>query len=210
MNDAAQTPSDSDAAHPPMELLEGDAVSVPPASPSWILKLVRGAVYGILLVAATGLLAVSAVPELASYVTLGSAGDGQTCSMSGCTVLDQQSVAATAGDQDSSKASCCSTAKSTLLDEVINVSAETPSGCCPSHGAASLTAATAGDAACTVAASSCCEKSDACSSCQSVAASDAPIDAGSLIAAAASDQSSDQQSDEDRDVLQPDQDEVKE
>jgi len=50
---------------PTMELLEG----AEQAAPSLMRRLVRGSLYGVLLLSATTLLAISAVPELANYAT---------------------------------------------------------------------------------------------------------------------------------------------
>lgn len=61
---AAETPQDQ----PTMELLEG-AEAAPAGRSSLVGRVVRGSMYGVVLLSATALLAISAVPELASYVS---------------------------------------------------------------------------------------------------------------------------------------------
>ena len=53
---------------PAMELLDGTQESAPVKRPMFV-RLVRGGLYGVLLLSASALLAISAVPELSNYVT---------------------------------------------------------------------------------------------------------------------------------------------
>lgn len=61
---ADETPQDQ----PTMELLEG-AEAAPAGRSSLAARVVRGSLYGVVLLSATALLAISAVPELANYVS---------------------------------------------------------------------------------------------------------------------------------------------
>jgi hypothetical protein len=61
---AAEAPQDQ----PTMELLEG-AEAAPAARSSLAARVVRGSLYGVLLLSGSALLAISAVPELANYVS---------------------------------------------------------------------------------------------------------------------------------------------
>ena len=53
---------------PAMELLDG-ALESAPVKRSMFVRLVRGGLYGVLLLSASALLAISAVPELSNYVS---------------------------------------------------------------------------------------------------------------------------------------------
>ncbi len=79
------------AEQPAMELIGGDATDAAPAGGSPLSHLVRGTIYGTVILGATALLAVIAVPELARYASfLPGSSNGASCSMSGssCTALD--------------------------------------------------------------------------------------------------------------------------
>ncbi len=98
----AGTPEDQ----PTMELLEG-AESAAPSQRSIPGRLLRGSLYGVLLLSASALLAISAVPELANYATF---------------IPDTK-----AGYQCSSQSGSCS---------AMNVAALQGSPCCPNSEAA--------------------------------------------------------------------------
>ncbi len=61
-------PTGAPEGQPTMELLDG-AEQAPPAQRPVLGRLVRGGLYSVLLLSASALLAISAVPELANYAT---------------------------------------------------------------------------------------------------------------------------------------------
>ncbi|MGD9855994.1 MAG: hypothetical protein AB7U20_13700 [Planctomycetaceae bacterium] len=75
---------------PTMELLDG-AQAAPPVCCSLVSRIVRGTLYGVLLLTATSLLAISSVPELTNYLSFlpGDKTQG-TCHLSSgsCATLD--------------------------------------------------------------------------------------------------------------------------
>ncbi len=77
---------------PAMELMGGDATDATPATSSLLSRVVRGTVYGTMILAGTALLAVSAVPDLARYAAFIPDGtkSTSTCSASrgGCSALN--------------------------------------------------------------------------------------------------------------------------
>ena len=153
---------------PTMELLEGDATQAPAAGSSRLIKIARGAMYGMLLLAATALLAVSAVPELARYASFVPEQDGGACHAATaggihCTTLDQVSV----------DSPCCVSKlmASFNCDAIAN-------------GDGSSGAAAKEESLVAAAEASGCSASGGCPFSDAVAEDDQPIDAGALLAAA--------------------------
>lgn len=198
-----QRPSDDPTApEPAMELLDGDATAASPAGPSWMMKLARGTLYGVVLLGATALLAVSAVPELANYASFVPDRKGESCAASlgsACTTIDQ--VSFESAEAASALPTCCPLSEAPDAEGVLATSESGTKSCCSTLSRASLlTAAQAPPA--------CCESAESCSLTGEVAVLDEPIDAGSLLATA--EQPADQQSGEDGAELAPDDHEVEE
>lgn len=177
-------PSDENTpAEPGMELLGGDATAASTAGPSLMMKVVRGALFSVVLLTASALLAVSAVPELGRYVAFGSAGDGASCPLSGsaCTTLDKVSFdspccATKAAAANSEGDGCCPSSAAACTEAVAAKDEAAGGSCCATLSRAALLKASAGKSACCESDEKCCATADA------VAASDEPIDAGSLLA----------------------------
>lgn len=182
-------PQDPATSEPAMELLDGEASATTAHGPSWFFKLARGTAYGVVILGATALLAVSAVPELARYATF-LPEQGASCNAAtggSCTTLDKVSFdspccsnAAMAVATVEESSSCCPFSSADNAEAVL-ASAEGVSSCCTkaSESVVALTSADAPAACCLSGAS--CSAGDGCP--QAVAA-DEPIDAGSLFAAA--------------------------
>jgi hypothetical protein len=186
-----QLPSDDDSpVEPTMELLGGDATAARTAGPSLFLKLARGTLFGVVLLTASALLAVSAVPQLGRYLTLGGDASGASCAAGGaaCTTLDKvnfdapccatQSVAA------STEASgCCLDATAVDADGLL-ASEGAAGSCCATLSRAALLKASADAPACCSESSvaACASSGGTCPAAQQIAAGDEPIDASSLLA----------------------------
>lgn len=129
----------ADAAdQPTMELLDG-AEAPTPVKPSFAGRLVKGSLYGILLLSATTLLAISAVPELALLVPENRPeGTCHLSSGSSCTALDVASLKGISGSP------CCP------LESAL---AKHSSGCCQDSPAVASVATESAE---------CCEKSGSC------------------------------------------------
>lgn len=205
-----QIPSDDmNAAEPAMELLGGDATAASTAGPSLIMRLVRGTLFGLVLLTASALLAVSAVPELGRYVAFGSEGSGASCAFSGsaCTTLDNVNFdspcCATKGMAASAEASgCCPLSAAAGTEAVAALDETAPGSCCATLSRTALLKASADKPACCESSEKCCPAADA------VAAPEEPIDAGSLLVTA--DQPADEQSGEEPAELTPDGNHVEE
>lgn len=127
---------------PTMELLDG-AEAAAPASSSLAAKLARGSLYGVLLLSASALLAVSAVPELANYATFIPDDRPETaCHLSsgGCATLDLASLQSVKGSPCCplsramvSKSGCSRSCESS--ETLAAVSTDGPS-CCEEGGSA--------------------------------------------------------------------------
>jgi hypothetical protein len=188
---AAETSQDQ----PTMELLEGAEAA--PARSSLSARVVRGSLYGVLLLSATALLAISAVPELANYVSFIPDDRAQgTCHLSAgaagtCATLDVAALKNIEGTP------CCASAAVALEESgcahskqqsaaVAAVSAEA-AGCCL-KGVAVETAAgcaknvSAATAACCEKGGAGCDKSDcphALATASAVASEEQPLDEAS-------------------------------
>lgn len=173
---------DNIPAEPAMELLGGDATAASTAGPSLLMKVARGTLFGVVLLGATALLAVSAVPELGRYLAFGGEGSGASCAARGaaCTTLDKvkfdspccatQSVAATEG-----ASGCCLDAAASEASGLLAAD-EVAGSCCATLSRAALLKASADKGAC-------CESAGGCCLTAGALAADEPIDAGSLLAA---------------------------
>jgi hypothetical protein len=179
-----QLPSDDHTpAEPAMELLGGDAAAAETVRPSLMLKVLRGAVFGMVLLTASALLAVSAVPELGRYVTFGSAGESASCplSSSACTTLDKVSFdspcCATKDAASAEGSGCCPLSAAACTETVAATDEGAAGSCCATLSRASLLKASEEKSACCESGEKCCPAAEA------VAAAE-PIDAGSLLAVA--------------------------
>jgi len=207
-----QLPSnDHTSAEPAMELLGGDATAASTAGPSLMMKLVRGTLFGVVLLGATALLAVSAVPELGRYLTFGSSGDGSSCALSGsaCTTLDKVNFdspcCATKAVATSAEGSGCCPLSSAACTDAVAATGESAGGaCCATLSRASLLKASAEKSACCASGEKCCPAADA------VAGSEEPIDAGSLLAVSAEQKPLQEQSAEQGSELSPEGNQVEE
>jgi hypothetical protein len=175
-----QLPSDAPSAgEPTMELLGGDATAASAAGPSLVMKLVRGTLFGVVLLTTSALLAVSAVPELGRYLTFGSAGDSASCALSAsaCTTLDKVNFdspcCATQAVAASAEGSACCPLSAGACTEAVAAGDEAAGSCCATLSRAALLTASADKPAC-------CESSEKC--CPAAVAAEEPIDAGSLLA----------------------------
>lgn len=209
-----QLPSTESALEPAMELLDGDATAAPAAGPSLLTKIARGTMYGTVLLAATALLAVSAVPELANYATFvpekerggcGAMGSSGHCTTLDTVNFDSPCCAAKAAMASATEAGGCCPLSGDATEGTEAVLASTDgadSSCCATLSRASLLASGAQGA--------CCTEEDTCPLKGSVATVDEPIDAASLLVAATAEEPADQQPAEQGTELEPNQDEVKE
>lgn len=195
-------PSEPEPAESAMEIVDGDAIPASASGPSLIGRLARGAMYGVVLIAATALLAVSAVPELANYATFVPEKDGSACHASrigSCTTIDQvsfdESSCASTTAVAAEAAGCCSKSVSAAEASLVSADKSTPS-CCASISRTSLLAKSAE-------APSCCLDNE-------TQTAEQPIDAASLLAEATGDQPVDEQGGEQRSELEPDDNEVEE
>ena len=204
---AAEVPQDQ----PTMELLEG-AEAAPAGRSSLAARAVRGSLYGVLLLSATALLAISAVPELANYVSFIPDDRAQgTCHLSAgsagtCATLDVAALKNIEGTP------CCASSAVALKESgcaqskqqcaaVATVSAETAACCaksvaaetaaCSAKGVSTESVSTETAACCaknaSAATAACCEKD--CAGCDK---SDCPH----ALAAASADASEEQPLDE--------------
>ena len=141
--------ADTSQDQPTMELLDGAEAS-PPVVRSRFSRVARGALYGVLMLSATTLLAISAVPELASYVPFipdDRAQDSCALSSGHCTTLDVAALKNTKGSP------CCPLESAVAFEEE-------EGGCSKSCDHSESLASVSADAP------SCCEKEVASSCCE--------------------------------------------
>lgn len=134
---------------PSMELLEG-AQATPPVCCSLVSRVVRGTLYGIVLLMGTSLLAISAVPELSSYLSFlpGDKPQG-TCHLSAgnCSTLDFASLKNVEGSP------CCPLSAAMARSE---------GGCSSRCADAALASVSAGESACCQKGDFGCEHKESC------------------------------------------------
>ncbi len=140
---------------PTMELLDGAEAEAPRACCSLGHRIVRGGLYGLLVLSGTALLAISAVPELTNYVPefksfasfIPGSGQQGSCTLSSghCTALDAAALGSAGGSP------CCPSEAAVAFgeggcsrgcdhsDTLASVSADAPS-CCKDETSCPLTA----------------------------------------------------------------------